>query len=572
MTNAPAPDDLSVAPSPNRSAARLHRALGTLFALAALAACGGGSAQRPPEALWSVPEHRQADLAVLDIVPAHVGYAYMVDLTPEDAAMLRAQWLGSPLLRSVADELRRETGIDLTGDDALERLGVDLEGEFAVFSTALSPVAVFELADADAFRALVDGQRERNPDIVWSTTSIAGVEFDSGTDGEVALDVAVVGDYGVLRFRAGDDGLDVSDDELAAVLLGSDAGSLRVDPRVLALETRGTGHVTGLSLVDTATLWNAVAAFAGSELGDYTDDAQRAACQAAADATLQAVPWTGMIRRRHDETPGLQQAWYVTRLGQRAAERAATLLTGTVTQSLAVADQATVYMAGNIDFDGLLGAMNADPELRHCPDLGALPGYLASFRQRYDRALSGAARQFTGLGALALYRADISGLIPRVDLVVMVGSTDPVDVVERIQALIESYGGTGRVDTTAPYTTLEYAILGSRVRLLQLQDRVVIATGDVPVDMTNLLASSTSGRAGAPFHTLRIDGPRLADMVRQVYQRVVDMGAVSPDQAAAMEAGLSSYDAMRWMTVSAWVEGTDLVMQVDAELDLTQAR
>ena len=174
MTNAPALYDPTVASPPKHITARLHRALGTLFALAALAACGGGSAQRPPEALWSVPEHRQADLAVLDIVPAHVGYAYMVDLTPEDAAMLRAQWLGSPLLRSVADELRRETGIDLTGDDALERLGVDLEGEFAVFSTALSPVAVFELADADAFRALVDGQRERNPDIVWSTTSIAG--------------------------------------------------------------------------------------------------------------------------------------------------------------------------------------------------------------------------------------------------------------------------------------------------------------------------------------------------------------------------------------------------------------
>lgn len=544
-------------PAPNQRLRLLTPALTLLLLCTTLAACGGS--QRS-----SGLQEFQEDVAVqnlLEIVPAGVSYAYFADFDDGDADRVRAQWGSSTLGPIFASAVVEQTGHDLTDPEGLAEIGVDLLGEFGVYSTTALPVGLARLSEPAKFEEFVSDYRARNPDMVWSSFSIAGAEFwstsaDHGGEVELHIDVGVVENYALVRLRSNLEGSFVDDDMLATLIEGSAAGStLADDVRLLELQQRADGPTTAVGLVDTNLFRKALGFF-----GSLHAAPENPGCEGASDAIATAMPWHAALQYRSGDS---RRGIHITQLSEAAAERARGIVGGTSSETLAAAAESPFFFALNVNLDAAIELMNGDPLLSsECADLGALAGVFGAMRQQLNAEAREGIRKLTGLVTFSLEDFTVTGFIPRLTAGVAVGSSNPVPITESVQSALTNAGAIGRVDDTAPFTTFEYSLLGYEIRISQLADRVVVATSGVPVALFNAMAVSEDRTSN--FMEMRLQGPPIAAMIGEAERYI--LGNAPPEVRAQFESVASSYEMIESMTYSLGLDGNTLVGTVEAVL------
>lgn len=532
----------------------------TLFA-----ACSGTPVRDGLYELGARPESN----TIFSVVPADITYAYAIDLTSLDAEMLRAQLSGNQAFALLAEQAEDAIGIDVLTPEGLESLGIDLTGDIAVFSSALAPVFFARLTSEDALRDAVADFRDRNPDIEWRDFELAGASFQAAEAPDFGVDFGVVAGYAVVRFRVRMESLDVTDDTLERTIVGTAGPNILADPRVGALRQRGEGNtLTGITLFDPSRAW---ARFAASDLRDdlgvYPDAATRAACDVASAATAGMVEWYGSARFSDTTNPNVVSSAMHAQLTSEAADLLRDVLRPAAGGAGTTASEAPLFATAHVDLAALVEAIDGDPELRHCPDLAALGGWLAYGKQEYASQLQQATQTVTGLFALGLFDLDVNGFIPRIDLAIMLGSNDPVTIVEALQGLIEGRGGQGTVDETSPYTAIDYRLLGFEIRITQRPDRVVVRTGDVPVGFENSLAAEPL--AGG-FSMVQMRGQALATLIDTAVSRLADMGAVPEAELNEIRSSFEAYYWIDRMLGSASLVGDAIVGDVRVDYDATR--
>ncbi len=546
--------------------------LGAAFAVA----CGGaqGGNDRIP---WS---------NAFDAVPADARYAYAADLRSADADALRASWstlAGSPGMESVRDELEHYVGVSFDDASTFEQLGLDLEGDYAVFSTSLAPLAVFRLADSEAFDLFLADVVARNPDVEWRTTTVAGTSFRTGVFDPVEVDFGIRADYAIVRLRTGIEGIDVDDDRLASFLRSGAADSLAATPRVRSMLARANdGEVpVSFGVVDTDAIADALEIFwttpedvasldalglTGLE-GSYSSDEQRETCQAEAARVVSSIPWAGVANFRNASDDTAFHGTYVLHFADETAQRAAGLFRGMGTTPLDHADEAALFAGANIALADLLAVFDAPHELRDCPNIASIPGWISYGRGTQADEIADLLRHITGAVALGVFDVRMSGFVPRVEAVLMLGSPEPPLLTTAFQRLLESSGASGTVDEGAAYTTLRYDLLGTAFEIVQMQDRVVFAIGEIPPGLSNALAEAPLGVDGDPFAVSTFDGPRVAHIVEGFFDLLTDTGGLPNEQLSSMRRQLQTYEAMLESRSNGHFDGNDLVVDTTLIFD-----
>ena len=539
--------------------------------LALTIALASGCSKTPVrEGLFELGASTAVDQTIFNAIPADVAYAYAFDLTAVDAAQFERQ-MNSPMWASLQPAIVETFGVDLISDGGFEALGIDTEGEIALFSTSLAPVLFAKLSDSDRFIDAMNTVRERNPDLEWSEFDIAGIRFrgtsvDAGED-VYGIDYGVVAGYAVVRFRTGYEALDLDDDALERAITGQAGPALITDARVTELRSRGRGsQLTGLVLVDPARVWNTFAASPlHASIGEYESASQQAACDQADAALFAAIPWAGMSRVMDPERPERSKAYYIVDLSDHAASVADAVLSGAALSTAEHAAEAAFYATANVDIVAAINSISGDPELRNCPSPAAIGGHLAHLRDTSSATIEQLTHYVTGAIALGLFDVNLSGFIPRIDLALMLGTNNPIDLITQFQNLIESRGGQGTVDDTSPHITMDYQLLGFSIRLIQRDDRIVIRTGNVPPPVEISLAADDLGNDDDFAHG-QINGPRLAALLESVYGRLGDM--IGGLDASGADAAIQTYRNMRFSTAEFELRQGQLSIEVDTELDL----
>ena len=547
----------------------LSQRLGTLaptlalLFLSAIAATACGGTQR-----GGGLQQFHDDVAVqniLEILPAEVSFAYIADFDEDGAARMRVQWRNSTLGPVFASMIEEQTGHNLTDPEGLAEIGVDLLGEFGIYSTTALPVGIARLSEPTKFEAFVSDYRARNPDRVWSSFTIAEAEFWStaiqeSDEVDLFIDVGIVGNYAVVRLRSSLEGSFVDDESLTALIEGSNPASLADDARLVDLQQQADGPITAVGIIDTYLFRKALGFF-----GSLGSRAGSPACDTASDAIAVAMPWHAGVHYRSGD---VRRGVHVTQLSETAANHARGIVGGTSIEALDAASESPLFVALNVNLDAALELMNGDPRLvSECADLGAISGLFATMRQQMTEQTRDTIRKLTGLVMFSLEGFTVTGFIPRLDAGIAVGSSNPVPLTESVQAMLDSSGAIGRVDDTAPFTTFEYSLLGYEIRVSQLIDRVVVATAGVPIALFNAMAVSED--RNGQFVEVRMHGPPIAAMMREA-QRYF-LGNAAAETQVQFESMASSYDTIEWMTYGIGLEGNTLVGTFAAEMSPLEA-
>lgn len=497
---------------------------------------------------------------VLQLIPANVSYAYLMDVDAEDAQRMRDRWQNAAVGPMLAGVVYEETGHELASAEDLAEIGINLEGEFAVYSTTALPVGFVRLAEPAKFDAFLSDYRARNPDRVWSSFPIGGTEFwsapvDTGTDEVLHIDVGIAGHYAIVRLRSDVAGSFVDDAALEALLLGASGDTLASDERIISLRARADGPLTAIGLVDTG-LSRKLLQFAARGV----DANQHPACDSTSDALARAMPWHGTIQFRSGD---LRRGLHVTQLSEDAAARARTIVSGTPSEAVDAASESPLFFAMNVNLDAALEAMNGDPRLStECWDLGALAGYFGAMRSQLNPSVRETVRKLTGLVMFDLEDFHMTGFIPRLTGGVAVGGSNPVPLTEAAQGALEEFGAIGSVDDTAPFTTFNYSILGYEVRISQLDDRVVIATAGVPPALFNAMAVGDDTDGG--FVEFRMLGAQTAEMI-EAAQRSLS-GGLPAEAATSFDSVTDAYRSIEWMSYRLSLDGNLLIGTADARM------
>lgn len=529
----------------------------TAVSLALTIGCGGA---QQTAGVHGLPVNAELD-NVLQLIPTGVSYAYLMDIDAEDAQRMRDQWHSATIGPMLGGAVYQETGHELTDAEGLAEIGVDLEGEFAIYSTTALPVGVARLAEPVKFETFLSDYRARNPDRVWSSFHIGDTEFwsapvDIGGGDELHIDVGVAGRYAIIRVRSNVTGSFVDDDALAGLLLGSDSETLATDERVISLRTRADGPVTALGLIDT-DLSRKLLHFAARGV----DAVEHPACQSTSDAIAAAMPWHGTVQFRSGGDT--RRGYHVTQLSEAAAARANTIVSGTPAETLTAAAESPFFFAMNVNLNTALEAMNGDPRLSaECWDIGALAGVFGAMRSQLATAPREAIRKLTGLALFTLEDFHVTGFIPRVTAGIAVGSSNPVPITDSVQRGLEEMGANGTVDDTAAFTTFHYSILGYDIRISQLEDRVVVATDGVPAPLFNAMAVAEGEEGG--FVEFRMRGGPIAEMIQEAQRSL--LSNLPPEIADRLDSMADTYGSIDWMTYQLALDGNQLIGTAEAQM------
>lgn len=564
----PPPEILVMTPSTRPARAHTLPLRIALLALASLAvACGGGQRGSGLQDLGFEVGVQN----ILDLVPASVSYAYIADFDEDDAARMHSQWQGSAFGPSFASMVQSQTGQDLTNREGLAEIGIDLLGEFGIYSTSALPVVIARLSEPTKFEEFVADYRSRNPDMVWSSFAIAestfwSTDFHEGDERLASFDLGVVGNYAVLRVRSPIEGSFVDDDALAALIEGTHTTSLASDSRIASLQARADGNISSVGLLDTE-LFRKTFSFMNDlfvslqplALGESPERPENPNCDSVSDAIAIAIPWAGVVQYR---TGNIRRGIQVVQLSDDAAERAAGVLGGTSNETFDAAADSPLFVSFNFNLDAALALMNGDPRLAdECADLGAIAGVLGLMNDQMASGQRDFIRKLTGLFIFSLEDLSIAGFIPRVSAGFAIGSSNPIPLTEAFQGILTDTGAIGTVDDTAPFTTFEYSILGYTIRLSQLLDRVVVATDDVPIDLFNSMAVSED--RNGDFLQMRMRGEPIAAMMREVQRFAFE--AAGPAVQEQFDSMIASYEELNWMTATVTLDTNMLVGTFAAE-------
>ncbi|MCB9506286.1 MAG: hypothetical protein H6698_00145 [Myxococcales bacterium] len=514
-------------------------------AVALVAGCGGAT---------SVGTSGRGDGAALASLPADAGRDALLAFVPSDSFAgvvwdgaqaplddYDAEWDAQPA--STIATFRETFGVDRP-----DELGLSLDRPAVMFADSTAVVIVAGLDDRAEFEALLDRLEGMHPDTVGTPLQVDDLSFRAYGDASGYAYVGAVGEWATLILPLTD--ADLDDFDAASVVREvlnrrPDASALGDEATRQQLGRRSGGRLPYLAgWVDVGEL---VTAWDGAvDAERYTSAAQRGACEAAGLVVAERVPrleMTGWSVRDSAQTTGTAELR--VQLSPTAAGRAAAILPPAPV--LPDAPSAIRYSLG-LDAVAAIAAATADPALADCPGIAALAGGLGSGAQQLRGHLEEIERFYSGWAAAALYGVR-GGLSPSIDLVVGVASGSPIDLTEQIQSGLASAGASGHVDATAPFTTIDYELQGQRIRLMQLDDRVVLAVGDVPAAASNGLATAAVPGSGAFFRG-DFDGDALAD----AFESAMNLLTMFTGESMPEDELQVSIDSMR-RVVSMTVEG-----------------
>ncbi len=558
---------------------RLHlRFPVTLVALLALgiAACGGRQRPSATNDVW------WTDIGQL--VPADVTWAFVGDPDAVDIEELRRNWSLATLgegseMTEILRDLEANTGVDFRSPAALDQVGLDAAGQFAIFSTALAPMMVFSLADRAAFEAVVERVLDANPDATATDAEFGGLAFRTIVVEELALDVGTFDRWAVVRFRLADDATSgVPDAEFSALLSAPPSAALLASPEATATQAYLPAGLamSSFGVIRSAALSEAIeralvlldseqeqldAMGLDSLSTGYRSDEERARCEAAAERFTTSIPWIAMAAARDQADQGTAHAVSVIRVSPAAAERATDAVTPLSPAIVDDGANAAIYFAGGLDVAALLGQMNGDRTLTRCPSAAAIPGAMGRLREQIGREAIDVPRYVDGRFAFALYGMRFAGFLPFIDAIAAAGSPNPALLSEPLQQQIESNGGQGRTDPTSAITTIDYDLMHLDIRLLLSERDIAIGVGEVPQRTLNALAAPTDGAAGDPFLVARLSGARVAGILEGVLGWAESNGTATEEIRKAIEPMITAYRRIESITGTAWLQGSDVVFR-----------
>lgn len=521
-----------------------------LFALAAVLGGCGGAQSGASTTLWT---------SSFDAVTADAQWAIAADL---DAQTARAWEQSAPqalqALEQASETLGPLVSLALEPLYAPREAGLDLLGDYTVFSPSVAPVAVMRVNDIDA---LFDFFRARAGDVEQSTLRVAGVEFMRLQDGETSVDIGGLGDFAVVRVNTGIEGVDVSDEALAGVF-GAPPSERWVNSGEYAA-ARGRvaqpGDVSTFAFLRLAALESTL----DTLFAEYRDDAQRADCRVIAERMTTSMPFFSSVgvrtsRRSVISVSGLQ-------LSTAASEQLTDVLANALAPAPEAFDEAAVFLGLGFDLARFLETVGAPATAAGCPGIAAVPGNIAALRDRFANQVERNTSWASGGGAMALFDLELDGMIPSPDLVLALDSRDPVGLSSWIEAQLRSAGAAVSVDETAPFPTIEYNLFFVlRVRTTQLEDRLVISTGDRGHVAASALA--LAGRDSADFGLMRINGAALQSILDGVLSYLAETNALPPEQFEQIEASVRSNELIEQSEASLRLESGELRLTTEVTL------
>lgn len=545
-----------------------------LFGLAALAlsACGGG--QSVDRVGWS---------SVVDAIPSDATWAMYADLDADEMAQISSSLPNT--LQSVIDaggggaldEFAAATGIDLREPGALGETGIDLGGEFAVFSTSVTPVALIRLSDEEAFLSVVDRVVAYHPDVEVTDVEVAGGPMRRLAVEAWAVDVGVRDGWGLVRVGRADGQWGVAEDELLRALQGPADGGFSSSDIATDLFGRAVGDEAVASVMYARTgLVDEIAALLRS--GELDMDALDAmglaeapaddpAC-AAASARLQSMwPWVGAIEFRTPGRAGYERSAMVAHLDEATAARLAPAFGEALSVDDALLDDAVMFFSAEVALRGLVDAVEGDPETASCGGLGALSGMLAQAATDNARLVDYNLGYVDGGFAFALFDVRMAGFLPFVDSVLMIGSNNATALFEEAQQLLEDAGASGSTDTSAPMTSIDYQLLHLAIEAIRADDRNVFAVGEVPRAVTNALAADARDGDGVEFMQARLNGARLADVLEQLIEMAGNTGSLPPEAVEELERSAAQSRAIDRIDARGRIESGGLVIETTSVYD-----
>lgn len=535
----------------------------TLVSALALAAtaCGGASGSSGSGASGLNSLH--------DAIPADAAWVLIGRNHPAHTDMMQSQWVQqmSSLSGAELDEAMAMTGIDWSSPEAIAQTGIDINGEFALFSQTGAPVMLFQLDDREAFVEFVATIEDANPDL--ATSYEPWIELDDtrswDIDDGVGIDLGLAGSVVVMRARTGDASLDTPDEAVERYLRGFAQGERFVDTAdAERLRELSPGEVYSYAWASTIALDPIVRAVQ-SMFDVETTDAD--VCDVTRERMATTMSSIGMFTTFDADDPMQTTSAWVARFSAAGAERMRAAFPPTVGGAMDHAGDAAFAAIGTSNLRAMVDVVQADPAAASCPGIAALPGLLAANLSAYERTIDYNLDFFDGTFAFGLFDVRMAGFLPFVDAAFMVGSENPTRLMEEVQELIEGQGGRGEIDVDAAMTTLEYSLMHLSITLMKADDRMVIAVGDVPAAFTNTLATGAADADGAPFAHFVWNGDRVRALLDMGLGYVRDNGVLQGEQLEAVEASFSQWYAIDSITIDAGFDGTDLVVTATSHLD-----
>jgi len=527
----------------------------------AATACGGasGAGSGSSGELASVHDAIPADAAWVLVGRNHPAY---IDMTRSQLVQQMSMLSGAEL-----DEAAAWTGIDWSSPDALDATGIDLEGEFAIFSPSGMPIVLFELDDREAFLDLVASVEDANPD--WGTNYDPWLDFEDTRSWDLGdgagIDLGIAGRFAVVRGRIGDESLDVSDDAVARSLRGYGSGERFVDTdHAERLRALSPGEVYSYVWLDTAGFDPMVRAVQKALDVQTTDDAS---CAVSRERLVTTVPGMGAYTTFDADDVYRSTSGWIVRFSAAGAERMRAAFPPTVAGAMDHADTAAWAAIGTSDLRALVDLVQADPSTSSCAGVAALPGMLAADLAGYRRTIDYNLEFFDGTFGFGLFDVRMAGFLPFVDAAFVVGSENPTRLMEETQELIENNGGRGEVDVDAAMTTLHYDLMHLSITLVKTDSRMVVAVGEVPAAFTNTLATGTTNGGDSPFGHFVWNGDRVRALLDMGLGYVRDNGVLQGEQLQALEASLTQWYRIDRLTVTAGFDGDDLVVTATSDID-----
>jgi len=567
----------------------MTQTVGPLLAVMALIACGGGQNRDagsgptwttlhdaiPPTATYAMVSSWDSETAEAQDARLRGALNAFVQLTAVARFWMQQNVTAESGLTNFAmpdpfRAARERLGVDLNAPDASASLGIALEGEFAIFSTAIDPVLILPMSDPSAMRQAMRHMAD-SPGTNTSSMRIARMpmtRYDFG--GTSSIDVGVFDNFAVIRFNTGLLNAETTDANLANALRGFAIGARLIDTpgpaSVLARSPEGT-RLERFSFARTETLDILTLAVSANAARTYLSPEHEEMCAISGDRFLATIPWVAEAAFSDPSMEGTHHQLSVVHFSHGGSDRVRPLITSGIDDASMYTDEAALFFSGGANLRGLLDAIQAPPDAHTCPNIAAIPGAMARLREENRRLINYNLRYFNGTITGALLDFRMLGFIPSATGTVMIGTNDPPGLNDQVQRRLRQMAGRGAVNPTASMPTIVYNVLGQEVTIVTATDRVVIAAGNVGTSRLHHLSNAPINQEGLPF--LRVDW--LGEAAQPILDRLIEYDADT--QAFTDGYGTFMIDALNYLkrvvhvNINGQFDGQEIVVRWHAHVD-----
>lgn len=511
-----------------------------LFPLLLAIGCGGAQRLDPD----STPPWSER---LLDVVPADASFVLVRDFDERDTALLESSagrtlaQLNAPATLML-QAIERETGVVLDRERGLEQFGVDPAGGIALYVRAMAPIVIFRIEDEAQYDLFVKQIVAASPDVPFTSWSADGIPFQRALlQDHVRLDIGRRGSFGILRLAMTTEGVELADRHLREAVRGiplEQRFSQTPEGRDIAGRLGDTAP-QAIGLVRAQFISDLVAEFmrrAGASymLGQpeqdldalYGTPERRAQCQAEANRLIAMAPWSGFATSPSVE--GVRDSVALVRLSPDAEQGLRRWFPGALQNLDTLAEDAAIVGTARADLQTIWDDLAGDATFAGCPDLALVSGLLGFVRAEVGRQVDFNLNLFDGNAGIVLKDARIVGFAPFLDVAVMLGSPDPPRLTNIIQNRLRSMGGGARLVPGASVTTIEIRVLHLRLRIMQLQDRLVLSLGSMPQRTLLELANGQPADNGDSL-LLRWSGEAMRPILARANSYVAGTGMIHPE-------------------------------------------